>query len=102
METDKNLNHGKLPLWFPKAANAPTYGMADTYMGHGIVGGALVSWAAHGKKAGQIGLRILNGANPADIPISSEGTTLKIFDWRQLKRWGIPEDRLPPRQHRAV
>jgi len=79
-----------------EAANAPTYGMADTYMGHGIVGGALVSWAAHGKEAGQIGLRILNGANPADIPISSEGTTLKMFDWRQLKRWGIPEDRLPP------
>lgn len=78
-----------------EASNAPVYGFADTYLGHGIVGGSLLSYAAHGRKAGEIGLRILNGENPSDVPSSSEGTILNMFDWRQLKRWGIPESNLP-------
>jgi PAS domain S-box-containing protein len=77
------------------AANAPVYGMAETYLGHGIVGGALLSTEASGRKAGEIGLRILEGENLADIPISAEGTILNMFDWRQLKRWGIHERNLP-------
>lgn len=77
------------------AANVPVYGMADTYLGQGIIGGALLSWREYGKKAGELGLRILNGEKPADLPISSEGTTLNMFDWRQLQRWGITESKLP-------
>jgi len=78
-----------------EAANAPVYGISDTYFGSGIVGGALLSLKAIGRKTGEMGLRILKGENPADIPISAEGTTLNMFDWRQLKRWGINESDLP-------
>ncbi|MDB4444515.1 PAS domain S-box protein, partial [bacterium] len=77
------------------AANSPVYGISDTYLGSGIVGGALLSIKEIGRKTGEIGLRILNGENPADIPISAEGTILNMFDWRQLKRWGINESDLP-------
>ena len=85
----------KVVITFSETANAPVYGMADTYLGKGIVGGALLSLKAVGRKAGEIGLRILKGENPADIPISAEGTILNMFDWRQLKRWGINESDLP-------
>jgi PAS domain S-box-containing protein len=78
-----------------EATNAPVYGMADTYLGHGIVGGNLISYEAQGKRAGEIGLRVLKGEKPADIPITSEGTILNMFDWHQLKRWGIHESKLP-------
>jgi len=60
----------KVATMISEAANAPVYGMADTYLGMGIVGGTLLSLEATGRRAGEIGLRILNGENPADIPIS--------------------------------
>ena len=78
-----------------KAANAPVYGMYDSYIGHGIVGGRMTSMEMKGAKAGEIALRIMRGEKPADIPVSDPAATIDLFDWRQLKRWGIAEHRLP-------
>jgi PAS domain S-box-containing protein len=78
------------------AANAPVYGCLDTYLGHGIVGGRMTSIEMTGVKAGELALRILRGEKPSDIHLTSHGTIVDMFDWRQLKRWGISEDRLPP------
>jgi PAS domain S-box-containing protein len=79
-----------------EAANAPVYGCLDTYLGHGIVGGRLTSIEMTGVKAGEMALSILRGEKPSDIPLTAHGTIVDMFDWRQLKRWGISEDRLPP------
>jgi len=79
-----------------EAANAPVYGCLESYFGSGIVGGRLTSPGKWGGKAGEMALRILRGAKPSDIPMSSEGTSINLFDWRQFKRFGIREDRLPP------
>ena len=35
------------------------------------------------------------GEKPENIPIVYEGTNFYLFDWRQLKRWGITETALP-------
>lgn len=85
----------KVASMISEVATVPTYGFSETYIGRGIVGGRVVSFTEHGKRAGEIGLRILNGENPANILSSSEGTNLTMFDWRQLKRWGIDESKLP-------
>jgi formate hydrogenlyase transcriptional activator len=77
------------------AANVPVYGAFDSYLGRGIVGGRLLSFEMLGVKAGEIGRRVLEGANPEDFPVSGHGTHLDMFDWRELKRWNIDEDRLP-------
>ena len=77
-----------------KSANAPVYGMSDSYLGKGIVGGAVFSLEAQGGKASEIGLRILKGERPTDIPSTSEGTIRDMFDWRQLKRWNINKNSL--------
>jgi PAS domain S-box-containing protein len=79
-----------------EAANAPVYGCLDTYLGHGIVGGRLTSIEMTGVKAGEMALSILRGEKPSDIPLTAHGTIVDMFDWRQLKHWGISEDRLPP------
>jgi PAS domain S-box-containing protein len=79
-----------------EAANAPVYGCFDTYMGRGIVGGRLTSLEMIGIKTGETALRILRGEKPSGISLTSQGTIIDMFDWRQLKRWGIREDRLPP------
>ena len=79
-----------------KSSNIPIYSYADVYFGHGVVGGNMLNFELHGTVTGEIGLRILSGEKPSDIPVSSGGTNTYMFDWRQLKRWGISESDLPP------
>ena len=77
-----------------KASNVPVYGLFDSYFGYGIVGGRLVSFEEQGKRAAEIGLEILHGRKPVEIPVVASPNVYK-FDWRQLKRWGISERHLP-------
>ena len=44
----------------------------------------------------EIALRVLSGESPAAIAPVVVGHNLAMFDWRQLKRWGIEESALPP------
>jgi signal transduction histidine kinase len=76
-------------------ANAPVFGIGDTYLGHGIVGGSLLSAENQGKRFANIAVRLLRDKSAKDI--ESMGTENRLmFDWRQLKRWSIDEKRLPP------
>ena len=77
------------------AANAPVYGFVDQYLGRGIVGGHLYSLDAHGEEAARIALRLLAGTPASAIPPVERPVSTDIFDWRQLRRWGIDERRLP-------
>ena len=86
-------NHQSVPM-VTRAASAPTYGLADTLVGWGVVGGDVVSFSSQGKIAADDAVKILRGAKPSEIPIT-EGPTIYMFDWRQLRRWGIAEERLP-------
>jgi C4-dicarboxylate-specific signal transduction histidine kinase/ABC-type uncharacterized transport system substrate-binding protein len=74
---------------------APVYGESQTVLGFGIVGGRLISLEALGSAAGQMALRILAGESAQSIaPQTTANVTM--FDWRQLRRWGIDEAKLPP------
>jgi signal transduction histidine kinase len=76
-------------------ANAPVYAFVDQYLGRGIVGGHLYSMDAHGEEAARMALRIMGGALPSQTPIVERSASVDMFDWRQLRRWGISERRLP-------
>ena len=78
-----------------RTSNAPVYSLFGSYLGYGIVGGRLISFEEQGKKAAEMGLRILHGQRPAELPILTSPNIYQ-FDWRQLKRWNIRESRLPP------
>src|SRR5271155_1685104 len=77
-----------------QAANAPVYGLADTLIGQGIVGGHVSSYAAQGAVAAGMIREILDGAKPADIPVVI-GTNAYMFDWRAMQRWQLKEKTLP-------
>jgi formate hydrogenlyase transcriptional activator len=77
------------------SSSAPIYGTSQTYMGNGMIGGRLVDFEALGNRAGQMGLRILAGESPQNIPLQTI-PNVAMFDWRQLRRWGIDETKLPP------
>jgi len=78
------------------AANAPIYGHRDSHIGHGIVGGRVTSFELEGKHAAALGLRILAGERPETMSRPNVSSNVSMFDWRQLRRWGISEARVPP------
>jgi signal transduction histidine kinase len=80
---------------FADAANRPIIVTADTQLGPGI-GGYIAVPSAIGQGAAVQVHRILRGERAAAIPVSEGNFVKPLFDWRQLKRWGISETQLPP------
>jgi PAS domain S-box-containing protein len=77
-----------------EASPVPVYGVTDSYLGTGVVGGAVYQTREIGVRLGQQVIRILDGSRAQDIPIEN-AAPVPIFDWRQLQRWGISESQLP-------
>jgi PAS domain S-box-containing protein len=77
------------------ASNSPIYGNLTSHIGHGAVGGYMEDPAKTGSTTADLAVRVLSGEKPADIPMVV-GSFEDTVDWRQLKRWGISERRLPP------
>jgi signal transduction histidine kinase len=79
-----------------EVANAPIFSFVDSTFDRGIVGGPLVSNQDHAKRAADVAIRIFGGEIPGNIKLSPIGLGPPIFDWRELHRWSISEQRLPP------
>jgi signal transduction histidine kinase len=77
------------------AANAPTYSWADAAVETGILGGRRRDQVAQAKTIATLALRVLNGERADAIPVSSPNTDVDQVDWRQLRRWGLGESRVP-------
>jgi PAS domain S-box-containing protein len=48
-----------------------------------------------GQVLGNDAVHILEGAKPESIPVATGDFQHYVIDWRQLSRWGIPENRIP-------
>jgi PAS domain S-box-containing protein len=79
-----------------QAAKAPVYVMTETSLGTGAVGGALASIEAFGQRAGELARLVLTSTTPPPLSFEILTDSVPTFDWRALKRWAIPESRLPP------
>jgi PAS domain S-box-containing protein len=77
------------------ASNSPIYGSLTSHIGHGALGGYMEDPGKTGTATADLAVRVLNGEKPADIPMVVESSQDTV-DWRQLKRWGISERRVPP------
>ena len=77
------------------SSRVPMYGGSDAQLGLGIVGGKLLSLRALGEEGGRVGLRVLAGETPGQIPTHGIAG-VAMFDWRELNRWGLNEKSLPP------
>jgi signal transduction histidine kinase len=88
------LNATKALPMIASAANAPVFGMSDTYLGHGVVGGDVMNFREQGRVTAQIVSELLDGEKPEDIPIKTL-PSMFMFDSSELKRWHVPESRLP-------
>jgi signal transduction histidine kinase len=78
-----------------EVAPVPIYASSEKSIGTGVVGGMIRPIDVVGTRVGEMARQILKGTPSEDIPIGTIPTT-PIFDWRQVKRWGIDPSKLPP------
>jgi two-component system, LuxR family, sensor kinase FixL len=75
----------------------PIFGLYDSLLGYGIAGGLLASFEDTGTRAGQATLQLLGAAHgPDQVSTVLDVPAVPMFDWRQLKHWGLSVDALPP------
>lgn len=76
-------------------ATVPLYGIYDSMLGSGVIGGYMATFETLGWETGHIVVRLLNGETPATLELPAVAANQYIFDGRQLRRWGIDEAALP-------
>jgi len=74
---------------------APIYSWVDSGMGQGIVGGSLKSQQKEMEAVAELAFRVLGGESADRIATTSPDLHVNQVDWRELRRWGIPESRVP-------
>ena len=76
------------------AASVPVYGGLESLVGTGVVGGMVNDARGTGARVGEIARQVVNGTSPGDIPIV-DAPAVPVFDWRELRRWGLDPQALP-------
>lgn len=78
-------------------AKVPIYAINDNSLGHGVVGGNMISAMGQGKMAAQYATRILRGERPENLPVikKSNSQNQYMFDYIQLKKFKIDTRLLP-------
>ena len=78
-----------------QASSVPIYSVWDIFFNHGILGGKLLTAYLHGEATGNMAIEILNGKQPSDIDIHTDGGNQLLLDYRQLQRFNLPMSRVP-------
>jgi PAS domain S-box-containing protein len=95
-ETGRELMYDQTTAFMRASSRVPLYSLWDVYLGHGIVGGKLVSGRKQAEMAAAIAVRILGGERADAIPlVSAQDANLFMFDARELERFGIARSLLP-------
>jgi signal transduction histidine kinase len=77
------------------AANRPIYSWTDSTMDHGVVGGSMHRQQGAIDAVAALTLRVLAGEPADSIPVVALRVDVTQVDWRQLRRWGIDDNRVP-------
>lgn len=80
---------------FSAASNSAIYDLTRHVLGMGAVGGVLNDYKEAGAETAELVTRVLNGESASSIPVQQTRTAHLMFDWRQFRRWGIDESRVP-------
>jgi PAS domain S-box-containing protein len=75
---------------------APVYSSISSFFGRGIVGGYTDSFESHGVAAADLAFEILSGKPVAALPRETKALHRYEVDARQLARWGLATNNLPP------
>jgi C4-dicarboxylate-specific signal transduction histidine kinase len=87
---------GDLVATLARVASVPVYGIARNWIGDGVVGGGVMDFGDDGARTGGLLVRVLERAPNEAMPASEVAINRLVVDWRQVQRWDLPADRLPP------
>jgi len=74
----------------------PTYCIFAGYcVDHGGIGGSYPDATEQTAKTAALVSRVLLGEKPENIPVDHDSGARDVVDWRQLRRWNMPESALP-------
>ncbi len=74
----------------------PTYCIFRNFcVDHGGIGGSYSDYAEQSLHAGEMAARLLSGEKAESIAVVHDSGSRVQVDWRQLRRWNIPERSLP-------
>ena len=94
--TGKGYNARDAVRRLREVSTVPIFGLYDTALGHGIVGGSLASFERIGIKAGQLALEILGiTQGPGNTAAVLDVSPVPMFDWRELRHWNLSMKALP-------
>ncbi|MDE4908729.1 ATP-binding protein [Methanogenium marinum] len=82
---------GIISDWSP----VPVYGISDTFIGHGIIGGVVTGTTDQAESAAGMGADILNGTLPTDMPVSGSPEAHVVVDYVEMQEYGLPFSLLP-------
>jgi len=74
----------------------PIYGVRAEQLQMGIVGGSVTVQELRANAMAELVLRVLRGERAQDVPVRHTNAGVPMVNWRQLRRWGISESRIPP------
>lgn len=77
------------------ASGAPMYTQLRGYVGEGVVGGSVTRFDEEGRRTGRLVVRVLRRRTGEPMPPVEAITNTFVADWRQLRHWGLSEERLP-------
>jgi PAS domain S-box-containing protein len=77
-------------------SGAPVYSPVSTFFSRGIIGGYMDSYEEHGVAAADLALEILSGKSTAALDRVTRAAHHYHADARQLDRWGLSANNLPP------
>lgn len=73
----------------------PVFRVSTGGVGNGALCSGFLDFTKFGNDAGQMAVDILNGKVPSDIDLASDSATEYVFDYQQIKRFGIKNSQLP-------
>jgi len=86
--------NGDALLDIARVANRPFFAVSSWSLGSGAIGGCVVDAATLGRATAGVVLRTLDNPALANV-VPDDAVTRWMFDDAQLKRWHIPESKLP-------
>jgi signal transduction histidine kinase len=96
-DADGQLSGPNAPalMQIASSSSVPVLSTIQTHYGRGVIGGSSPNYDLHGRAAGEIARRILQGVDPDTIDVKAVPAARCEVDWYALQRWHVEEANLP-------
>ena len=91
----KSVSPFEVARQLAQASRVPVYGLSESQLEEGIIGGALLDFSKIGQMTAELAFRVLAGERPPLLSSPDPTTNPLLINWRALKKWHVSESRIP-------